>query len=100
MRQPAVDLVDERRAMTTKEVADAWIDNHLPREWKELLAAYKETPVLPNNVLQWLSERFPEFEVRMLGELAPVEQQAPKQTLAHFEEAFIANLSTAVERPG
>jgi hypothetical protein len=88
------------RTMTTKEIADAWIDNHLPREWKEVLAAYKETPVLPSDVMQWLAEHSPEFKVRMRDELTPFGQRARKESLAHFEEAFIANLSTAVERPG
>jgi hypothetical protein len=86
--------------MTTKEIADAWIDNHLPREWKQLLAAYTETPVLPHDVMQWLAEYFPEFKDRMRDGLTASERQASNGALAHFEEAFIANLSTAVERPG
>jgi len=86
--------------MTTKEITDAWIDNHLPREWKGLLAAYTKTPALPGDVLTWLAEFVPGFKVKMRNGFTALNERPPTDALAKFENEFIANVSAAVERPG
>jgi hypothetical protein len=86
--------------MTAQEIADAWIDNHRPREWKQLLADCEETPVLPDHVISWLAEFVPGFKDRVRSDFATGTELARRKALGQFEEAFIAQLSSAVERPG
>ncbi len=85
--------------MTTKEIADAWIDNHRPPEWKQLLAACRQSEALPDHVISWLVKFVPGFDGDMRG--SPLyEGSSTEKAFSGFEEAFIAQVSAAVEYPG
>ena len=64
--------------MTTKEITDAWIGNKLPRERKGLLAAYTEIPVLPSDVMAWLTE------FRMAADIFFTDQRAWSSSSKRF----------------
>jgi hypothetical protein len=86
--------------LTAKQAADAWMKAHTSTEWQELLEDYEREPFLPEHVATWLRRALPEVS-RDFREMEKAISDTPNlsgaKTWARFEEAFIANVSAALD---
>jgi hypothetical protein len=83
--------------VTVKETAMAWLMEHTPRQWKELLAKFDDVPVIQEEEQRWLYGMVPAFRERAAEESFLRSMKGIK-AWARFEEAFIAEVSDAVDR--
>ncbi len=86
--------------LTAKRAAEAWMSDHTSTEWRELLEDYEREPFLPEDVAGWLRTSSPEVsrEFREMGKaINATSSLSDGKTWARFEEAFIANVSAALD---